>query len=110
MKQKYTTQRKPSAIEALINTDPSKISAPALKTALEKHQAAEAEKEAEKALAAFSYATRLQELLLTTVRNLRQQEKAALAKLKEFSDAVDAFKQDGDISKLNDAMYKARGY
>ena len=96
------------ALEKLIAVDPSTIQAPALKLALERQQKQQEELAAEQALRAFNSAQRNIQEAVGEVRRAREIEAKAVKKLGLLNAALEAFKQDGNITKYDAVVAEVR--
>lgn len=87
-----------SNIESLLSIDPNRVSAPALKAALELHQKQVAEQAAQNALAHLQRIDHDIAASVATVRRIRAQEKCALDLLHKLTAAKEQFLKDGDYA------------
>ena len=83
-------------LEQLVNMDPDKVEAPALKAALELHRKQVAEKEAELALERIGELDRIVNRQVVQLRSIRQQERQAKDKLTKLMEARAQFFKDGN--------------
>lgn len=92
---------KKTGIEALLAVDPNTVSAPALKAALEQHRKEQEEQQAKQALEYLRNVEYHVERSVRALREIRERERAAKAKLEKIVAARDEFHKTGDFNKFS---------
>lgn len=105
--QNTNTVKIDSSLLALLSADADKIKAPALKIAAEKIRKQQEEKDAENALRALKHIQDETNAYVSSIREIRKQEKLLLEKLKVINDAKNKFMKDGDVKTMNLSLAKA---
>lgn len=90
------TKQNESEINRLVNIDPTKVQAPALKAALELHRKQVEEREAKQALERISEMETIVNRQVERLRAIRQQERDAKENLVKLIAAKEQFFKDGD--------------
>jgi len=89
---------KKNEIERLVDMDPNKVQAPALKAALELHQKQQAERDAQQALSRISEIENIVGREVHKLREVRKEERRIKERLERIVAAKEQFFKDGDWS------------
>lgn len=99
-------KKRKASIESVINRyDTSKVSSAALKEAIELHRREETERKARILLEKIKQVDRIMESQVKVLRNFREMEKRALAKLHKLNVAQEKFMVDGDFAAFEQVFY-----
>lgn len=93
-------------VERLANMDPSKIQAPALKAAVERHRKAMEDREAELALQRLNQIQDLLDESVSKLRRLRAAEKMAKEQVSKIVAAKEQFLLDGNWDNFFQAAFR----
>lgn len=93
-----------STVNDLLKADPNIIGNTALKQAVEKFQAEEAAKDANRALNLFREAKDRINQKVARIREIRKQEKRLLTELETLNTALNNFTSNGDSEALTNTM------
>lgn len=91
----------------ITDIDPDLIQAPALKNALAQMKKEQDERDAQKALAVLQRAQKNIDDAVRVVRQVRAQERKAMARLKAMENAMTNFMKTGNIAEYNNAVSNA---
>lgn len=97
-----------ATINKLVNSDPSHISAPVLRAAVEKLAQEQKERQTREAIAHLSHVEALVNDAVNNLRRARKQEAKAKAYLVALGAAQTQFHKDGNKTAFDEAAYKAR--